>query len=392
MDLFDRLLTTNHKKPDYTLNVTQTDGERKEITQLIVGRLMSMNILDNRGFEADELEVELSDDDGALSMPSRGAILEVAIGWHGEPLVNKGKFVVDELQYSGAPDKLMIRARSADLRGSLNSKQERSFDNIPLGKLIDQLAKENGLEPCCAKAFEQKVIPHIDQTNESAVNLLSRLAQEYDAIATVKNGKLLFMPAGKAQSLSGKPLPEVKIVRQVGDNYQFSLVEGDNYNAVRAYWHNLDTGQKGEIVIDENSKIERRTKLTKGRKKKDGSVSGQRMSKRKYNTLVQTEPVETDADKMKTLRETYNSEARALNAAKSAFDKLKRGVASFSIDLAVGNAELMPELPVSVKGFKPMIDSTKWIISKVTHNLTDSGFTTRVECELRVEGDNHSNA
>lgn len=387
MDVIAQLLTTNHKIPDYILSVTNTQGEKKDITQLIVGRLMSMTIADNRGFEADELDIQLSDDDGNLALPSRGAIIEVAIGWKGEQLVQKGKFIVDELQYNGSPDSLTLRARSADLRGSLSSKQERSWHNITLGQLIDQIALENQLQSCCAKQWQNKPITHLDQTNESSINLLTRLAEEYDAIATVKNGKLLFMPAGKAQSVNGKPLPPVVLHKQVGDSYQFAINEGDNYTAVRAYWHNLDTGKKGEVVVDENTDIQRKAKMTKGRKKKDGTVTGQKLSKRKYNVIVQKAPVETDANKMKTLRHTYKSEATALNAAKAAFERIKRGVASFSMTLAEGNAALMPELPVNVSGFKAMIDSTNWIISKVTHSISDSGFTTQIECELRVGED-----
>ena len=87
---------------------------------------------------------------------------------------------------------------------------------------------------------------------------------------------------------------------------------------------------------------------------------------------------------MKTLRHTYKTEQSALNAAKAAFDRMKRGVATFTLTLAEGDPMLMPELPVIVQGFKPAIDSTQWIISKVTHNISDSGFTTVAEMEIKM--------
>lgn len=74
--------------------------------------------------------------------------------------------------------------------------------------------------------------------------MLSRLAENYDAIATVKNGKLLFMPVGMVMTVSGKALPTIEITRQMGDNFSFSLTENDNYTAVRAYWHNMDNGKR----------------------------------------------------------------------------------------------------------------------------------------------------
>ncbi|UXN37812.1 phage late control D family protein [Avibacterium paragallinarum] len=383
-DFYQRMLATNHKIPQFRISVSSTNGEQN-ITQEVSQRLMQLTLIDNRGFEADELDLQLSDHDGKLMLPSRGAKIEVAIGWKGQQLIPKGSYIVDEIQYSGTPDSLTIRAKSADMRGTLHSKKERSFHNMTFGKLIEQIAQENGLAPLCHQAFKDKAIDHLDQTNESTINLLSRLAEENDAIATVKNGKLLFMPAGKGKTATDKPLPPIHITRQSGDSFNFSLVESDNYTAVRAYWHNLDTGKKGEVVFDKNSKIERKTRLTKGRKRKDGTVTGQRQSKRKYNQLVQTEPVETDANQMKTLRHTYKTEAAALNAAKAAFEKIQRGVATFSLNLAQGNPELMPELPVTVQGFKAMIDSSQWIITKVTHSIGGSGFTSAVELELKVE-------
>lgn len=383
-EFLDRTVANHHRIPHYRLRVITQDENKKDITTLISHRLMSMTIADNRGFEADEIDIQLSDHDGKLAFPRRGATLEVAIGWQGEQLIPKGKFIVDELQYSGSPDSLTLRARSADLRGSLSDKKERSFDNISFENLINQIAKENQLEGACAEAFKEKVIPHLDQTNESDINLLSRLAENYDAIATVKNGKLLFMPVGLGLTVSGKALPTIEITRQMGDNFSFSLTESDNYKAVRAYWHNMDTGKKGVVVIDENTKIERLAKPT--HPTEEGGTSTETSKTKKKVTLVHTQPVETDSNKMKTLRHTYKTEAYAINAAKAAFDKMRRGIASLSINLADGNAWLMPELRVRVSGFKDQIDSSRWIISKVTHNLTTSGFTTSLELELDING------
>ncbi|WP_406812456.1 contractile injection system protein, VgrG/Pvc8 family [Histophilus somni] len=384
-EFLDRTVANHHRIPHYRLRVITQDENKKDITTLISHRLMSMTIADNRGFEADEIDIQLSDHDGKLAFPRRGATLEVAIGWQGEQLIPKGKFIVDELQYSGSPDSLTLRARSADLRGSLSDKKERSFDNISFENLINQIAKENQLEGACAEAFKEKVIPHLDQTNESDINLLSRLAENYDAIATVKNGKLLFMPVGMGVTVSGKALPTIEITRQMGDNFSFSLTESDNYKAVRAYWHNMDTGKKGVVVIDENTKIERLAKPT--HPTEEGGTSTETSKTKKKVTLVHTQPVETDSNKMKTLRHTYKTEAYAINAAKAAFDKMRRGIASLSINLADGNAWLMPELRVRVSGFKDQIDSSRWIISKVTHNLTTSGFTTSLELELDINGE-----
>ncbi|MNP62466.1 phage late control protein GPD [compost metagenome] len=73
-----------------------------------------------------------------------------------------------------------------------------------------------------------------------------------------------------------------------------------------------------------------------------------------------------------------------MRAALAKWDKLQRGVAEFSISLAMGRADLYPETPVAVKGFKRVIDEQAWTITKVTHSLSDSGYTTALELEVKL--------
>jgi hypothetical protein len=50
----------------------------------------------------------------------------------------------------------------------------------------------------------------------------------------------------------------------------------------------------------------------------------------------------------------------------------------------MGRADLYPETPVSVSGFKRVIDEQKWVITKVTHSLNNNGYTTALELEVRL--------
>ena len=47
-------------------------------------------------------------------------------------------------------------------------------------------------------------------------------------------------------------------------------------------------------------------------------------------------------------------------------------------------ADLFPELPATVEGFKREIDNTDRILSKVTHNVSDGSFTTALELEIKA--------
>lgn len=378
IDIISDLFNSNHRKPIFKVVVTSKDDKtQKDITHIVSERLISLTLTDNRGFEADQLDITLSDHDSELVLPSRGATINLAIGFKDTGLVDKGSYKVDEIEFSGPPDTLVLRARSADLFGSLTTKQERSFHQIKIKDLVAQLAAENKLKPLCDKELGEQTIEHLDQQNESTINLLTRLAKEYDAIATVKNGYLMFFYAGEMKTANGKPLPSILITKQSGDSYRFNIAEGDNYSAVRAYYYNTNTGEKGEVIIDKHSEIQRKNIITKTGK----------VSKNKQKVLVQHQPVESDANQMKTLRHTYDSEKRAINSAKAAFDKMKRGVASFSLTLAYGRPELIPEMPAVLAGFKGQIDSSKWIVTQVTHNLNDSGYTSNVEFELNPKAE-----
>lgn len=379
MNLLDRLKQNGHRIPAFHLTVRpnpkKSTGGTKDITTLLSQRLMNLTLTDSRGFEADQLDFTLDDTDGLLELPSRGAILSLGLGWKDEALTFKGEYTVDEVEHSGAPDCVTIRARSADLRGSLMNRHERSFHKTTLGKIVQQIADENQLQAMVGDEYKNLEIKHIDQTDESSISFLTRLAEEHDAIATVKNGRLLFIKSGKSTTASGQKLPEFILTRQDGDSHRFAIAEGDNYKAVKAYWHDTATGKRGEVIIDENTEVKKVNKTTKKGK----------ISKKQTTVIQQNKPVESDNDQIKTLRHTYATQQTALNACKRHFEKLQRGVATFSLNLAEGNAELIPEVTVSVAGFKAEIDSNAWIVTQVTHSLSaDSGFTTAIECELKV--------
>lgn len=90
------------------------------------------------------------------------------------------------------------------------------------------------------------------------------------------------------------------------------------------------------------------------------------------------------SDNVLELTTIYATKAQAMRAAQAKWEKLQRGVAEFSISLAIGRADLFPETPVAVKGFKCVINEQAWIISRVVHNLNGNGYTTGLELEVKV--------
>jgi len=326
----------------YPIPVFKITLDDQDITAKFAPRLVSLTLTECRGEESDQLDITLTDADGRLAIPPRGARIKVQIGWADAGLVDKGMFTVDEVEHSGTPDQLTLRARTASLIDTFRQPQERSFHDTTLGAVIEVIAFQQELQAGIADALRNVPVKHLDQTRESNAAFLRRLGKKYDAAATVKNDTLIFMPAGRSKTVSGKDLPTIQITRQLGDGHRFHSAERDSYTGVRVFWHDDKHGLRRSVVagIPGNSK---------------------------------------------RLRTTYASEADARTAAVAEWGRIQRGLATFELSLALGNPALMPQSPVTVMGFKTEIDSMDWLASKVTHSISDAGFTTRIELETRTE-------
>lgn len=310
---------------------------------------------DNRGFEADQLGIELDDTDGLVALSIRSAVLSLYLGWKGFSLVSKGRFTVDEVEHRGAPDTVTIRARSADFRGTLNSRREESWHDSTLGAIVSAIAERNKLTASVTDSLAGIQIQHIDQSQESDAVFLSRLAERNGGAVSVKAGKLLMLRAGRGTTASGKAIPQITIQRSDGDRHQFAIVDRGAYTGVTAKW--LHTKDPKPAKQKQTVKLKRKPKV------------------QHLRALQHPKAKPMSATK-----------AQAMRAAQAKWDKLQRGVAEFSIMLATGREDIYPEMPVRVSGFKSVIDDQSWIISKVTHNLGGNGFTTAVELEVMLSG------
>ncbi|HFJ8954255.1 TPA: phage late control D family protein [Serratia liquefaciens] len=358
--------------PDFSLSL-----QEKDITQNIRKRLIALSLTDNRGFEADQLDIELDDSDGLMVMPQRNAVLALSLGWKGAPLTPKGLFTVDEIEHRGAPDTLTIRARSADFRGSLNTRRDESYHDTTLSHIVQKVAARNQLKAILAAGLGTIKVSHIDQTQETDAAFLTRLASLNGAVAVVKNGSLLFMRPGNGTTVNGKPLPVFTLTRQDGDQHSFSIADRDAYTGVTASWLNTKQPKPQKVKLQRKPKEQHLRALQHPKAKPaTGKKPGKPVEEKKGEYLVGAE------DNVFVIPKVYANKAAAMRAAQAKWEKLQRGAAEFSLSLAMGRANITPETPVRVSGFKAVIDAQAWIVSKATHNLSNSGFTTALEFEV----------
>lgn len=335
----------NQRDTTYSVPTFRITVEGKDVAQLISPRLMNLELADNRGIEADQLTLTLSDHDGLLAIPPKGAVIQLWLGWSDAGLVDKGSYTVDETEHSGAPDVLSIRARSADLRKGFKTKRERSWSNTTLGEVLGDIALGNGLTAIVASDLSGLPILHLDQTNESDANLISRLGEEFDAMVSIKAGRLVCLPTGGGKTASGADLPHITLTRADGDQHRYLEADRDSYDGVRAYFYDVNSAKKQEAIAG-------------------------------------------GGDSLKDLRHTYSDRQSALRAARAELNRLQRGSATLSYTLAQGRPELIPELTYTLQGVKPEIDAIIWYGGNVMHSLhADSGYTVQLELESKLPQD-----
>ncbi|EOC0418861.1 phage late control D family protein [Cronobacter malonaticus] len=368
LDVFNREVGGVHT-PAFMLKIGNED-----ITSNLASRLISLTLTDKRAFEADELSIELDDADGQVSLPARGTVIRIFLGWKGQPLVDKGSFIVSEVGHHGTPDVVSVRAQSADFRSSLNVRREESWHDTSLSEIVNAIASRNKLTASVATTLAEIKIPHIDQSQESDAAFLTRLADRNGASFTIKAGKILFIKAGRGTTASGQHIPLVTITRSEGDRHQFGIADRNVYTGVTAKWLQTKNPKNQQPLH-----VQRKPKASSANIPSAGKSTS-------IDTKPKANEVYTlgDPKNVFVLTTIYADKAQAMRAAQVKWEQLQRWAAQFSLNLAVGRPELCPETPVKVIGFKRAIDELSWIINTVTHSLSAGGYMTSIVLEENV--------
>ncbi|WP_048765522.1 contractile injection system protein, VgrG/Pvc8 family [Acinetobacter sp. 243_ASPC] len=327
---------------EYPTPIFRIEVEGIDITAKIHTRLMSLSIKDNRGLVVDSVDIELDDSDGKLSIPPKGAKIQVWLGWSNTGLIDKGVYKVESTSHRGAPDVLTITAFSNDVSEGLKQKRERAWSNLTIQQIFETIGDIYNLKVIIHEKFASQIIKYIAQ-NESDANLITRIADEHDAIATVKNGHLILLPRGASQTASGLDLPQVTINRQMGDQHNYTNGTGtDSITGVKAYYYVEKKAKKLHVTVGDSE------------------------------------------DNVKEIRYIHRDKTTAELAANAEYNRCKRSAQKLTYSLALGNPQLIPEQEFVFVGLKPEIDDIIWLGTNLTHTLNDSGLTTTVELEVQL--------
>lgn len=165
----------------------------RDVTGDISPYLIELTYIDFMEGESDSVELVMEDFDHRWAgawYPQFGDKIEVWIGYRDDKQLPCGAFEIDEIELSGPPDIMRVKALAAGVKRSVRTRNGRSYENTTLGNVAATIARRNKLK--LAGKIETIAIRHVNQVYETDLVFLKRLAEEYGYSFAVRGGYLNF--------------------------------------------------------------------------------------------------------------------------------------------------------------------------------------------------------
>lgn len=173
----------------------------KDITRDISPMIHRLEYKDNVSGSADTIEIVLDDTNGlwtSIWYPVKGDSIRLEIGY--DQLLNCGTFEVDETSFSINPDLFTIRAIAAPISKSIRTKATTAFENQSLAQIVQKIASKNGLS--LTGTISNIIIARINQLRETDLGFLSRLAETYGHVFSLRDKKIFFSDVYELESIN----------------------------------------------------------------------------------------------------------------------------------------------------------------------------------------------
>lgn len=181
---------------------------------LLNQRLISWEHIDAAGIESDQLTLTV-DLEGLEGLPNLGGRIGLKVGYLESGMVDKGQFKVTRLTPTLFPFRLTLVATAAPFSkdDETGFKQRRTASHGPttLGELFSKLVSLHGFSPRVAADVSSIKIAHVDQSNETDMGFLTRLAKKYNLVAKPYGDAYVLARPGQIKSISGQELPDVTL-------------------------------------------------------------------------------------------------------------------------------------------------------------------------------------
>lgn len=322
-----------------------------------------------------------------LAIPVIGSVIEVYMGYEGGPSAFRGRYLIDQITVGSPAQKMTVTGGAADLPGSYRTPQTKSYHQKTIGEIMEEIAGRSGYQANVDPEVAGIVIRHIDQHNESDMSFAKRLAEMHDAVAKPVAGRLAVAKRGTGKSIDGRELPPVMLVEADCAQWQFhysAREESGKAGGLDGAGGGSDQKAAGDAGASQLEQFQDDAGLGPiGPGPAPGQSGGVRAFWHDIRTGEKKE-VTSGREPYHDLRHTFHNEAEATAAVDAAKNKADRGKASFSC-LIGGRPSVQAEAKlILAPPFRPYIPAA-WRIKSCAHRLDGSGYTTTINAELFEE-------
>ncbi|MBB1489360.1 contractile injection system protein, VgrG/Pvc8 family [Oceanospirillum sediminis] len=301
-------------------------------------RLISCTVVDAAGMESDSITIVIAAGDiGAW--PETGQIIGCRMGYKEGKVVDLGRFKLQRVSQTLYPNTLTMTGTAARFDAKdpteLKRAQSKSWMNTTIGGIVSEIAGRHGFSPRIHGSLGGLPVEHMDQTEETDLKFLHRLADLHDAVCKPVDSLLVFAPRGQVKTMTGRVLEPVNIQHPPENTpthpgYVTGTVSGPEkrqFNGCTAHWYD---NEKAEEIKEEVGGTPR-----------------------------------------KRLPDRYDSKAKAMDAIKAEMHRITRQGDHLSLNCP-GNPMLAAECLLSMSGFPIERMSGQWSIDRVTHTFNGS--------------------
>jgi len=193
----------------------------KDVSAAIMSYVKSVTYTDHAHGASDEVELTLEDSTGVWRTtwyPSQGDAVVVAMGYAGEQLLPCGSFEIEEIEISGPPDVMHIRALASGIKEAQRTKRSAAYEGTTLREIATTVARKHGFSVVGEIADVR--LKRITQHQEGDLGFLKRIAGNYGYVFSVKGSKLIFSKYSKLRATS-----PVLTLNRVGDMDRYTLTD-----------------------------------------------------------------------------------------------------------------------------------------------------------------------
>ncbi len=169
---------------------------------------------------AGEIELEVEDREHRWQgpwYPALGDVMNVNIGYQGEPMLSCGDFELDDLELAGPPDVFRMRALAAYITPAMRTANSAGFENQTLLEIAAEIAGKYSLAIVSAPDLEAVAFSRVTQDHETDLGFLKRLAIEHGYDFTVRGAAMVFFAIAALETAP----PAATVVRSDTERFDF---------------------------------------------------------------------------------------------------------------------------------------------------------------------------